>query len=221
MARFSRIEVNEALNETRFVPLFYNEDLEICKEVFRACHRGGVRVIEYTNRGDFAYEIFAELSKFVKKELPDLVLGAGTIMDAPTAAQYIQMGASFIVAPVIKSDVALLCNRRKIAWMPGAATMTEIAYAEELGAEVVKLFPANILGPGFIKALKGPMPWSRIMVTGGVDPSRENLTKWFEAGAACVGIGSSLFPKDLIRDKDWDKLESTARSALEIIRSLK
>lgn len=221
MARFSRIEVNEALNETRFVPLFYNEDLEICKEVFRACHRGGVRVIEYTNRGDFAYEIFAELSKFVKKELPDLVLGAGTIMDAPTAAQYIQMGASFIVAPVIKSDVALLCNRRKIAWMPGAATMTEIAHAEELGAEVVKLFPANILGPGFIKALKGPMPWSRIMVTGGVDPSRENLTKWFEAGAACVGIGSSLFPKDLIREKDWDKLENTARSALEIIRSLK
>lgn len=220
MARFSRLQVYEALHETKFVPLFYNEDIEICKEVFKACYRGGVRVIEYTNRGDFAHEIFAELSHFVKKELPDLILGAGTIMEAPTAAQYIQMGAAFIVAPVIKSDVALLCNRRKIAWMPGASTMTEISYAEELGAEVVKLFPANIMGPDFIKALKGPMPWTSILVTGGVEPTRENLTKWFNAGAACVGMGSSLFPKELIRNKDWDQLEETTRSTLEIIRSL-
>ncbi|QEC52247.1 2-dehydro-3-deoxyphosphogluconate aldolase/(4S)-4-hydroxy-2-oxoglutarate aldolase [Anseongella ginsenosidimutans] len=221
MARFSRLEVYGALHATKFVPLFYNEDPETCKEVFRACYRGGVRVIEYTNRGDFAHEIFAELSRFVKKELPDLVFGAGTIMDAPTAALYIQMGADFIVAPVIKSDVALLCNRRKIAWMPGASTMTEISSAEELGAEVVKLFPANILGPDFIKALKGPMPWTSILVTGGVEPTRENLTKWFKAGAACVGMGSSLFPKELIRNKDWDQLEDTARSALEIIQSIK
>jgi len=157
---------------------------------------------------------------FVKKELPDLIFGAGTIMDAPTAAQYIQLGANFIVAPVIKSDVARLCNRRKIAWMPGASTMTEIASAEELGAEIVKLFPANIVGPGFIKALKGPMPWSSIMVTGGVEPTRENLSKWFGAGAACVGIGSSLFPKEVIKNKAWDQLEETCRSALEIIQSL-
>lgn len=220
MARFSRLEVYRVLHETKFVPLFYNEDPEICKEVFRACYKGGVRVIEYTNRGDFAHEIFAELSQFVKKELPDLILGAGTIMDAPTAALYIQLGANFIVAPVIKSDVALLCNRRKIAWMPGASTMTEISSAEELGAEVVKLFPANILGPDFIKALKGPMPWTSILVTGGVEPTEENLTKWFKAGAACVGIGSSLFPKELIRNKDWEQLENTARSALEIIKTL-
>lgn len=220
MARFSRLEVYNTLHETKFVPLFYNEDLELCKEVFRACYRGGVRVIEYTNRGEFAHEIFAELSLFVKKELPDLIFGAGTIMDAPTAAQYIQLGANFIVAPVIKSDVARLCNRRKIAWMPGASTMTEIASAEELGAEIVKLFPANIVGPGFIKALKGPMPWSSIMVTGGVEPTRENLSKWFGAGAACVGIGSSLFPKEVIKNKAWDQLEETCRSALEIIRSL-
>lgn len=220
MARFSRLEVYNALHATKFVPLFYNEDLELCKEVFRACYRGGVRVIEYTNRGDFAHEIFAELSLFVKDELPELIFGAGTIMDAPTAAQYIQLGANFIVAPVIKSDVAQVCNRRKIAWMPGASTMTEIALAEELGAEIVKLFPANIVGPGFIKALKGPMPWSSIMVTGGVEPTRENLSKWFGAGAACVGIGSSLFPKELIRNKDWDQLEETCRSALEIIRTL-
>lgn len=221
MARFSRLQVYGAMNETRFIPLFYNADLEICKEVFNACYKAGVRVIEYTNRGDFAHEIFAELSHYVKKDLPDLVLGAGTIMDAPTAALYIQLGANFIVAPVIKSDVALLCNRRKIAWIPGASTITEISQAEELGAEVVKLFPANIPGPEFIKALKGPMPWTSIMVTGGVEPTEENLTKWFKAGAACVGIGSSLFPKELIQNKDWEKLENTARSALEIIRSMK
>src|SRR3546814_349949 len=220
MARFKRMEVYRVLHETRFVPLFYNEDPEICKEVFKACYKAGVRVIEYTNRGDFAHEIFAELSQYVKKELPDLILGVGTIMDAPTAALYIQLGANFIVAPVIKSDVALVCNRRKIAWMPGASTITEISLAEELGAEVVKLFPANVLGPGFIKAIKGPMPWTSIMVTGGVGPTAENLAKWFNAGATCVGIGSSLFPKELIRNKDWGQLESTARSALEIIRTL-
>lgn len=220
MATFNRLEVYKQMASTGLVPVFYHPDINTCKKVLKACHQGGIRAFEFTNRGDFAHEIFAELVKFAKRELPDIILGAGTVMDAPTATLYIQNGANFIVAPVVKADVATVCHRRKIAWIPGAATLTEISNAEELGAEIVKVFPGNILGPTFIKGLKGPMPWTSIMVTGGVEATEENLKGWFNAGVTCVGIGSTLFTKSLVEGDDTSSLVEKIRNAIQIVKRI-
>ena len=221
MARFTRLQVTLQMAETGMVPVFYHPDTEVCKHVLRACYNGGVRVFEFTNRGDFAHERFAELNRYAATHFPELIVGAGTVMDAGTAALYIQLGANFIVAPVIKDDVALACNRRKIAWVPGCATLTEISRAEELGAEVVKIFPGNVLGPAFVEALRGPMPWTSVMVTGGVEPEEENLRIWFNAGVTCVGMGSQLFDKSLLAEGRFQELEDKVRTAMAVIRQLK
>lgn len=204
------------------VPVFYHSDIDVCKEVVKACYEGGVRVFEFTNRGDFAHETFAQLVKYAAASFPDLMLGAGSIVDAPTTGLYIQNGADFIVAPVIKEDMAIVCNRRKILWSPGCGSLTEISRAEELGAEVVKIFPAQqVGGPKFVAAVKGPSPWSSIMPTGGVEPKEENLRAWFEAGVHCVGMGSQLISKDLITSKDWAQLKEKTREAMEIIQKVR
>lgn len=222
MARFSRIEVALKMKETGMVPVFYHSDIEVCKEVVKACYEGGVRVFEFINRGDFAHETFAQLVKYAAANFPDLMLGAGSIVDAPTTGLYIQNGADFIVAPVIKEDMAIVCNRRKILWSPGCGSLTEISRAEELGAEVVKIFPAQqVGGPKFVAAVKGPSPWSSIMPTGGVEPKEENLRAWFEAGVHCVGMGSQLISKDLITSKDWAQLKEKTRAAMEIIQKVR
>lgn len=210
------------MKETGMVPVFYHSDIEICRQVVKACYEGGVRVFEFTNRGDFAHEVFALLVKYAAGHFPDLMLGAGSIVDAPTAALYIQNGADFIVAPLVKEDMALVCNRRKILWSPGCGSLTEISRAEELGAEVVKIFPAQQLGgPRFVAAIKGPSPWSSIMPTGGVEPKEENLRAWFEAGVHCVGMGSQLISQDLIAAADWPQLTERTRQAMEIIRKVR
>ena len=222
MARFSRIEVALKMKETGMVPVFYHPDIEVCKEVVKACYEGGVRVFEFTNRGDFAHETFAQLVKYAAANFPDLMLGAGSIVDAPTTGLYIQNGADFIVAPVIKEDMAIVCNRRKILWSPGCGSLSEISRAEELGAEVVKIFPAQqVGGPKFVAAVKGPSPWSSIMPTGGVEPKEENLRAWFEAGVHCVGMGSQLISKDLIAAGDWAQLKERTREAIEIIQQVR
>lgn len=221
MARFSRIQVALAMQETGLVPVFYHPDFEVCKEVIKACYAGGVRVFEYTNRGDFAHENFGSLVKWAAKELPDLILGAGTVFDQGTTSLYIQSGANFIVSPVVKEDMALTCNRRKILWAPGCATLTEISRAEELGAEIVKVFPGFVLGPEFVKAAKAPMPWTSIMPTGGVEPTRESLTAWFNAGVTCVGIGSQLFPKKVLDEKNYAHVTQVVAQAMDIIAELK
>lgn len=203
------------------VPVFYHADLEVCKQVLKACYDGGVRVFEFTNRGDFAHETFAELVKYANKNLPGMIMGAGTLYDAATTALYIQLGANFIVSPVVKEDIAKTCNRRKILWAPGCATLTEINQAEELGAEIVKLFPGFVLGPAFVAAAKGPSPWSSIMPTGGVEPTRESLTEWFKAGVTCVGIGSQLFPKSVIASGDYSKITAICAEALAIIKEVR
>lgn len=196
--------------------------MELCKGVLKACYEGGVRVFEFTNRGDFAHEVFGELVKYAAKELPDLILGVGSVVDAGTTSLYIQLGANFIVSPILNPDMAKVCNRRKIAWSPGCGSLTEISYAEELGAEVVKIFPASeVGGPDFIKNVKGPFPWTSIMPTGGVSPTEENLTEWFAAGAHCVGMGSQLLTKDILEKKDFDKLREKTANAIQIIRKLK
>ncbi|MDR0824446.1 MAG: bifunctional 4-hydroxy-2-oxoglutarate aldolase/2-dehydro-3-deoxy-phosphogluconate aldolase [Prevotella sp.] len=222
MARFSRIKACRVMAETGMVPVFYNKDLEISKQVLKACYLGGVRAFEFTNRGDFAHEIFGELNKWAEKECPDMILGIGSVVDAGTASLFLQLGANFVVGPLLNPDIFKVCNRRQVAYIPGCGSVSEVGYAQELGAEVVKVFPAgNVGGPSFVKNVKAPMPWSSIMVTGGVEPTEENLTKWIDAGVTCVGMGSNLFPKDVIAAKDWGKITRMCVDALAIIAKAK
>ena len=199
MSRFSRIEVALEMRRQGVIPVFYHADTELCKEVLKASYAAGIRVFEFTNRGDFAHEVFGTLNRWAATELPELMLGVGSVVDAPTAALYIQLGAAFVVSPLLNEEMAPVCNRRKILWAPGCGSLSEIGRAEELGAEIVKIFPgSSVGGPEFVKAVKGPCPWSSIMPTGGVEPTEESLRAWFKAGVTCVGMGSNLFPKDVI-----------------------
>ena len=219
MARFSRIEVALKMKETGMIPVFYHPQAETAKQVLKACYDGGVRVFEFTNRGDFAHEVFAELNKWAARELREMILGVGSVVDAGTASLYIQLGANFVVSPVLKEEMAIVCNRRKIAWSPGCGSLNDISRAEELGAEIVKIFPgSSVGGPKFVAAVKGPCPWTSIMPTGGVEPTEENLKAWFDAGVACVGMGSNLFPKDVIATGNWEKITELCRKTLDIIK---
>jgi len=222
MSGFKRINVALAMEVTGLVPLFYHPDPETCRKVISACHAGGARVFEFTNRGDFAHEVFAEIRKWALREFPDMMIGAGSVPDAPTAAIFMQMGADFIVSPVLNPEVARICNRRKVLWIPGCGTLTEISQAEELGAEIVKIFPGSAVGgPSFVKAVKGPCPWTSIMPTGGVDPSEENLEKWFAAGVTCVGMGSALITDKAVKAGDWQSLAETVRNTLDSISKIR
>ncbi|RIV17926.1 bifunctional 4-hydroxy-2-oxoglutarate aldolase/2-dehydro-3-deoxy-phosphogluconate aldolase [Fibrisoma montanum] len=215
-----RLTVYQTIRQVPLVPVFYHADAETAAGVVAACYRGGVRAFEFTNRGSFAHESFAELRRLCTREFPDLALGAGTIVDAPTAALYLQMGADFIVGPSFSEEVARICNRRKVAYMPGCATLTEVTTAYEFGVEIVKLFPGEVLGPGFVKALRGPLPWVSAMVTGGVEPTRDNLSRWFGAGVVAVGMGSHLFPKDVLANRNFDTIEHTVRDVVRILAEL-
>jgi len=221
VARFSRIEVFSVMKKTGLVPLFYNEDVELGKKVLKACYNGGARVLEFTNRGDYAHEVFRELNKFAEKELPEMILGIGSVTDAGAASLYMQIGANFVVTPVFREDIAIVCNRKKVLWSPGCGSLTEITKAEELGCELVKLFPGGTYGASFIKAIKGPQPWTNVMPTGGVLPTQENLKAWFDAGATCVGMGSKLITKEIIQNRDFKSLEASVRNSIELISQLK
>lgn len=221
MARFSKIQVISAAKETGIVPVFYNADLEIAKQVVKACYDGGIRVFEFTNRGDFAHEVFGELVKFAAKECPELILGVGSIVDPGTASMYIQIGANFIVGPLFNPEIAPIANRRLIPYMPGCGSVSEVGKAQELGCDITKVFPGDVLGAKFVKGLRAPMPWSNVMVTGGVKPEEENLKGWFDAGVACVGMGSNLFPKDVIKAKEWKKITELCKGALDIAKKVR
>ena len=203
------------------VPLFYHADTAVGKEVLAACYRGGARLLEFTNRGDYAHEVFRELNRFCESELPEMILGVGSVTDAGTASLYMQNGANFVVTPVLREDIAMVCNRRKVLWSPGCGTLTEICRAEELGCEIVKLFPGGTYGPGFAKAIKGPQPWTSIMPTGGVAPTRENLKAWFDAGVTCVGMGSKLISKSIIQQRAYEELEKNVEVTLKLIQELR
>jgi len=209
------------MEEQGLVPLFYHPDIEVCKKVLKACYDGGARLLEFTNRGMYAHEVFSELSKYCREKLPEMVLGVGSITDAAAASLYMQIGASFIVTPSLRPDIAKVCNRRKVLWAPGIGSLTEIGQAEELGCEVVKLFPGSVYGPGFIKGARAPQPWTKIMPTGGVDITKENLSGWFGAGAACVGMGSKLISKDIIAKEDYKGLKKRVATTLKIIADLR
>lgn len=222
MARFSRIEVALKMKETGMIPVFYNADAEVCKHVIQACYDGGVRLFEFTNRGDFATLVFADLNKWTIHHCPEMILGVGSVVDEGTAAMYMALGANFIVSPLIDEATARVCNKRKILWSPGCATVTEIGRAHELGAEVVKIFPGSeVGGPGFVKAVKGPMPWTSIMPTGGVSPEEGNLKEWFEAGVTCVGMGSKLFPDEVLAKRNYSYITQKCGEALAIINKYK
>ena len=218
MARFNKIQVMTAMKETGMVPVFFHSNIDICKNVIKACYDGGVRVFEFTNRGDFAHEIFGELIKWAAKECPELILGIGTVVDAPTAALYLQLGANFVVGPNFNPEIAPVCNRRLVPYSPGCGSVSEINDAQAAGCDVTKVFPAgNVGGPSFVKNVLGPLRWSNIMVTGAVEPDEANLTQWIKAGVLCVGMCSKLFPKEVIAEGNWQAITDKCKEALGYI----
>ena len=221
MARYTRLEVVLMMQETGMVPLFYHSDIAVGKKVLMACYDGGARLMEFTARGDFAFEVFSELNKYALEELPGMIMGVGSITDAASASLYMQMGANFIVTPSLREDIAIVCNRKKVLWSPGCGTLTEINRAEELGCEVIKLFPGSTYGPGFVKAIKGPQPWTSVMPTGGVSTEETNLRAWFEAGVSCVGMGSKLISKEVLERKDFEGLQKKVADTLQLIEKIR
>ncbi len=221
MPRFSRLEIYDAMLSSGLVPIFYNGDPKVAESVVAACLEGGTRVMELTNRGEHALKVFSHLSEYLESVKSPVVLGVGSIVDAPTAAVFIAHGANFIVSPNFNPEVARLCNRRKVPYLPGCGTVSEISNAEEMGVEIVKIFPGDTLGgPAFIKAILGPMPWTRIMPTGGVEPTREDVTRWMKAGAACLGMGSNLIPKDRVAAGDFTAIRDNVHNVLQWVQEV-
>ena len=221
MAQYSRIQVIRQMEESGMVPLFYHSDIKVVKSVVKACYDGGARLIEFTNRGDLAIDIFSELMSYVISELPSLIVGVGSVTDAESASRYMMAGANFVVTPVFRNDIAVVCNRRKVLWSPGCGSLTEITKAEEMGCEIVKLFPGGTYGPSFVKAIKGPQPWTLIMPTGGVTTEENNLRGWFDSGVLCVGIGSKLISKEILLNKDYVTLKKDVAKTLNVIKSIR
>ncbi|NJB35189.1 bifunctional 4-hydroxy-2-oxoglutarate aldolase/2-dehydro-3-deoxy-phosphogluconate aldolase [Croceivirga sp. JEA036] len=221
MAKYSRIHVAQVMQETGMVPLFYHPDVVLGKKVLKACYDGGARLLEFTARGDYAYEVFAELNKYALNELDGMILGVGSITDSAAASLFMQMGANFIVTPSLREDIAITCNRKKVMYAPGCGSLTEINRAEELGVEIIKLFPGSTYGPGFVKAIKGPQPWTSIMPTGGVSTEEANLKGWFQAGVTCVGMGSQLISKEVLANQDFIGLEKRVATTLAVIKSIR
>jgi len=220
MAKFSKKEVLETIARTAMVPVFYNPDIETSKKVLRACYDGGVRAFEFTNRGEKAAEVFEELVKYAN-ELPGMILGIGSISFGRDARKFIRIGANFVVGPQYVPDVVTVCRWHRIPYMPGCGTISEIGRAQRSGCEICKVFPGDVLGPAFVKALRAPMPWSKIMVTGGVKPEKANLEAWFKAGVTCVGMGSNLFPKEVVAAGEWEKISSLCKETLEIVEEIR
>ncbi|MEP3211094.1 MAG: bifunctional 4-hydroxy-2-oxoglutarate aldolase/2-dehydro-3-deoxy-phosphogluconate aldolase [Maribacter sp.] len=221
MAQYSRIEVATVMKESGMVPLFYHPNIDLGKKVLKACYDGGARLLEFTARGDFAFEVFSALNKYAINELPGMIMGVGSITDAAAASLFMQMGANFIVTPSLRKDIAVVCNRRKVLWSPGCGSLTEINEAEELGCEIVKLFPGSTYGPSFVKAIKGPQPWTNVMPTGGVSTEESNLKAWFDAGVTCVGMGSKLISKEILANEDFEGLKQKVAQTLALVSKLR
>jgi 2-dehydro-3-deoxyphosphogluconate aldolase/(4S)-4-hydroxy-2-oxoglutarate aldolase len=221
MARFTKQQVLEAIESNGMMPLYYHADLEISKKVIKACYDGGLRIFEYTNRGQNSFDNFVELLKYAEDEMPEMILGIGTIYDTQMAEKYIAAGANYIVAPIMNPEVGAVCKKHDVLWGPGVMTVTEIYNARVAGTDFVKIFPGEVLTPAFVKAIKGPMPDVKIMATGGVSPTKESLESWYKAGVSCVGIGSQLTSKEAIEKGDFESITNTVKYCLEIIAGFK
>lgn len=218
MARFDKHAVLAKMGQAPIVPVFYHKDAQTACAVVKACYNGGIRTFEFTNRGDFAHEVFAEVVKFAAEQCPEMAVGVGSIVDPATAALYLQLGACFVVGPLFNSEVAKVCNRRGVPYTPGCGSVSEVGFAQEVGCDLCKVFPGDVLGPNFVKGLLAPMPWCKLMVTGGVEPTEENLSEWFKAGVYCIGMGSKLFPKDRIAASDWQYITETCNRVMTIVK---
>lgn len=217
MAKYKRLTVLSTMMDTGLIPLFYESNVEIAVKIIRACLDGGARCIEFTNRGDQAQHVFGQLIQLFEDD-PRLILGVGTVVDAVTAGLYIQLGANFVVGPVLDEETAYICNRRKIAYLPGCGSVSEISWAEKLGVEIVKIFPGTqIGGPSFIKMVLGPMPWTCMMPTGGVKQEEQSIRDWIQAGAVCVGIGSQLISKEAIKHNNFKEITDRVEQTLNWI----
>lgn len=221
MAR-DRLQVLSAMIDQGVIPVFQHPDPEVCIGAIQACANGGAKCIEFTNRGDFAPAVFAEVARHFAKADPSVIMGVGSIVDAPTAALFLAYGANFVVGPATNAEVARLCNRRMVAYSPGCATATEISDAQELGCEIIKVFPGgSVGGPEFVKAVLGPMPWTKIMPTGGITASEDSLRAWFDAGIVACGMGSGLVPGDLLAAGDYDGIEQRVRATVTLIKAIR
>jgi len=217
-----RMTVLTAMMAQGVIPVFYHPDVETCVNVIQACSNAGAKCIEFTNRGDFASHTFLEVARHFARADPSVIMGVGSVVDAPTAGIYIANGAKFVVGPILNADVARVCNRRMVPYSPGCGSASEISYAQELGCEIVKVFPGeSVGGPTFVKNVLGPMPWTRIMPTGGVDPDEKSLREWFGAGIVAAGMGSKLITNDLLKAGDWNGIEERVRKTVDLIRSIR
>jgi 2-dehydro-3-deoxyphosphogluconate aldolase/(4S)-4-hydroxy-2-oxoglutarate aldolase len=220
MATYSSDAIQQAMRSSGMIPVFYHPDVDTAKAVLDACYKGGVRVFEFTNRGENAFEVFVQLLKHAE-QYPDLMMGIGTIMNGEVTQKFCDAGAHFIVSPILKSEMATVCHKNNKLWIPGCATLTEIVTAKDLGAKVIKIFPGSVLGPGFVSSIMPVVPGLQLMPTGGVEPTEANLSAWFKAGVVCVGMGSQLISKEIIETKNWAKLEQGVKDALAIIKAIK
>jgi 2-dehydro-3-deoxyphosphogluconate aldolase/(4S)-4-hydroxy-2-oxoglutarate aldolase len=218
--KFSQDDIVGVMRNTGIVPLFTHDHAAEAQQVVEAAYRGGIRAFEFTNRRSNSFEIFSHLVS-QRKKFPDLMLGIGTVMDPETTRKFIDAGADFIISPVLKPEMAVVCKAHNVPWIPGCATLTEIVTAKEHGAAVIKVFPGSVLGPGFVSAIMPVVPDLRLMITGGVEPSRENLAAWFKSGAMCVGMGSQLFTSDILQSRNWDLLSEKVAHALKLVSEIR
>ncbi len=211
-------EISAQVKQAGFMPLFSSTDLAVSKNVLKASYEGGVRLFEFTNRSANSFEIFKELRAYCDKEIPEMVLGIGTIKNRQQAQQFIDAGADFLISPLILEEIHEVASKHKKLWMPGCATPTEIGTAENWGIEIVKIFPAKQLGgPAYIKAVKAVFPQMQFLTTGGVEPGADDLKKWFDAGTAAVGIGSQLFPADWLSNNRFDLVTEQIKNIIGFI----
>ncbi|MEO5979965.1 MAG: bifunctional 4-hydroxy-2-oxoglutarate aldolase/2-dehydro-3-deoxy-phosphogluconate aldolase [Chryseolinea sp.] len=217
---FTNQQIVDQMKSTGVVPLFTHDNPDEALAVLKAVYDGGIRAFEFTNRRKNSYEVFVQLLE-ASKSLPGLMMGIGTVMDAVTTKRFIEAGAHFIISPIMKVEMAEVCRLYDRLWMPGCATLTEIVTAREHGAHVIKVFPGSVLGPGFVSAIMPVVPDIQLMITGGVEPNEKSLSAWFNAGAACVGLGSQLFTKDIMESRDWPALTNKVKDLLELAKRVR
>lgn len=202
-------QIQESILDEKFIPLFSHLDAEICKNVMRICYKNGIKIFEFTNRNENSYAVFKELKQYRDARLPQMKIGVGTIKNAIQAALFIKAGADFLISPVILEEIHDVCQKEKIVWIPGCATPSEICLAENWGLSLVKIFPAKQLGgPSYIEAIKTVFPNMSFMATGGVEPNKEDIEKWYASGVSSVGLGAKLFPKEILLLKEYDEMST-------------